>query len=146
MPDFRENCLATQEYGIVQDHPIERIYACLHFPWTRRPGGDLSGSLTVPNHDPSAVSATLFVTVLRTTSGDPQCSSPRMPMSSCSRALQSPGQVVTLVPGWSSVVMVALERKSRDRLKGSAVTALFSFMDPPSGVNPTERLAILEHA
>lgn len=99
---FFEHCLITQECGIAQNHPIEGFYA-LAFSADEGLGCDLWRSLTSPNRNSSTDSATLFVAVLHISSGDPQCSSFHISMSSCSRQIRRCSRVRNRPRLWSPV-------------------------------------------
>jgi len=150
--DFFEHCLTTQESGVIQDHLIERVFCVLAFSadeefWKQ--------SLQIVDFSqPRFVNG--FCHALRRSAPyllrrsavfilpylDEQLfkTDPRIP--------PSPEQATALVSGWSSAVVVALKKKSTDRLKKSAATTLFSLISSPFWRKyiPGERLTILEHA
>jgi len=134
--DFLKYRLVTHGSGIVQDRPTERVFCALAFSadeevWRR--------SLQIVDF-----SQPLFVTglcdALRPDASYLLRRSAVLILSYLDeqlfrtdwRILPSPDDAKALVLDWSFAVVVALERKSKDHLKMSVVTTLFSFMDEVS--------------
>jgi len=150
--EFLEHCLAAQESGVVQDHPIERVFCALAFSadeevWRRSlQMVDFSQPRFVNGFCHALRRGAPYLlrrsTVFILPYLDEQLFNPD------SGVPPSPEQARTLVIGWSSAVAAALKQKPTDRLKKSAVTTLFSLMDSPFWRKhiPAERLTILEHA
>jgi len=152
MLDFLEHCLATQESGVDQDHPIERVFCALAFAADEESWRVILG--TVDFSQPLFVKGLCHALrhgapyLLRRSTVFILPYLDKQLFKADSRVLHSPDQVLALVTGWSSAVIVALKRKPTDSLKKSAATTLFSLVDSPSWRKyiPAERLTILELA
>lgn len=152
MLDFLEHCLTTQESGVVQDHPIERVFCALAFSadeeaWRRSlEVVDFSQPRFVNGFCHALRRGAPYLlrrsTVLILSHLDEQL------FNIDPNLLPSPRQASNLVTGWSSAVMGSLKQKPTNILKKSAVTTLFILMDSPFWREyiPAERLTILEHA
>jgi hypothetical protein len=153
MLGFLEHCLATQEPGVVQDYPIERVFCALGFSaneedWRRsREIIDFSQPQFINGFCRALRRGASYLLRRSTVFILPHLDE-QLFVTGSKILLPSPIQAETLVNGWCSAVTVALKEKPTDPLKRSAVTTLFSLIDSPFWRKyiPGERLTILTYA
>jgi len=99
--DFLKYRLDTRNPAFFRIGRPRECFVHLHSPQTRRSGGGFSRSLTFLNHHSSKDYVTLFVTMLRTSSDDPQFSSFLISTGSCSGQIRGSSRVQTMPRPWS---------------------------------------------